>query len=40
MGSILPAPWPKIARVLDTMARGWQEDGRREDLRAEQRKLE
>jgi hypothetical protein len=32
--------WPRMARVLAAIAEGWEEDGRREDARAEQDKLE
>jgi hypothetical protein len=31
---------PRVACMLDTIAKGWEEQGRREDLQAEQRKLE
>jgi hypothetical protein len=31
--------WPRMARVLAAIAEGWEEDGRREDARAEQDKL-
>jgi hypothetical protein len=32
--------WPRMARVLETIAQDWEEDARREDVRAEQDKLE
>jgi hypothetical protein len=32
--------WPRIARVLEIIAQGWEEYGRQEDIRAEQDKLE
>jgi hypothetical protein len=32
--------WPKMARVLEAITNHWEEDARREDLRAEQDKLE
>jgi len=30
--------WPRVARVLDSIAKGWEEDAEREDNRAEQDK--
>jgi len=32
--------WPRMARVLESIAEQWEEHGRREDERAEQQKLE
>jgi hypothetical protein len=32
--------WPRSAAVLETIAKSWREDARREDIRAEQTGLE
>jgi hypothetical protein len=37
--AVARAHWPRMARVLDAIAEGWEEDARREDARAEQDKL-
>jgi hypothetical protein len=34
------ARWPRMARVLEMMAQSWEDQGRREDVQAEQEKLD
>jgi hypothetical protein len=36
--NISRSTWPRVARLLDTIAQGWEEDAEREDTRAEQDK--